>query len=240
MGIRLMIADDHVAIRAGVASLVQGTEIELVCQSETCDQTVKFALTCRPDVLLLDVRLAKGTDGLSALEQIKRKNPDIRVLVFSAVEEVKEMAYARKLGAAGYLMKGVSREDFLTAIRRVANGKQAWTVRQIRQVVSRAANEALAANDRNPLSPRELQVLRKIAAGLSNEAISEELDVVVETVKQHVKHILKKLSVQDRTQAALLALHTNLLEEPMESRARREAFVERNLFRCLGCFVETE
>ena len=72
MSIRLMIADDHLAIRAGVISLIQGTEIELVCQSETCDQTVKFALTCKPDVVLLDLRL-EGSDGLSALEQIKRE-----------------------------------------------------------------------------------------------------------------------------------------------------------------------
>ncbi len=213
MGIRLMIADDHVAVRAGVARLVQGTEIELICQAETCEQTVKFARTCRPDVVLLDLRLAAGSDGLSALEQIKRKDPDIVVLMFSAVEEVKEMAHARKLGAAGYLLKGASREEFLNYIRRVAMGRNAWTPRQIRQIVSRAANEAIAAHDRKVLSPRELEVLRKIAAGLSNDAISEEMGVVVETVKQHVKHILKKLHVEDRTQAALIALRSNLFDE---------------------------
>ena len=91
MNIRLMIADDHVAIRAGVISLIQGTEIEMICQAETCEDTVKFALTCQPDVLLLDIRLA-DSDGLIALERIKLENSEIAVIIFSAVEEVKEMA----------------------------------------------------------------------------------------------------------------------------------------------------
>ncbi len=204
-----MIADDHVAIRAGVIGMIQGTEIEVVCQAETCEQTVKFALTCQPDVLLLDVRLS-DRDGLSALEEIKRASPGISVLIFSACEEVKTMAHARSLGAQGYITKGVPREEFLKTIRRAALGKTTWTPHQLRQVVSRAAMEAVAADDRNPLSPREIEVLTKIVAGLSNEAISEELAIGIETVKQHVKHILKKLHVEDRTQAALFALRSEV------------------------------
>lgn len=123
MSVRLMIADDHLAIRAGVISLIQGTEIELVCQAETCDQTVKFALTCKPDVVLLDLRL-EGSDGLNALEQIKRENPNIAVLIFSSADEVKEMAHARKFGADGFVPKGATREELLSSIRRVATGKR--------------------------------------------------------------------------------------------------------------------
>jgi DNA-binding NarL/FixJ family response regulator len=211
MGIRLMISDDHVAVRAGIVALVQGTEIEVVCQAETCEQTVKFANTCQPDVLLLDVRL-EGSDGLAALEQIKHKSPKIPVLMFSATDEVKEMAHCRKLGAKGFLQKSASRDELLNAIRRVAVGKTVWTPRQLRQVVSRAAAEALAKKDRNPLSPREVQVLKKITAGLSNEAISDVLEIDIETVKQHVKHILRKLHVEDRTQAAVLAVRSELYD----------------------------
>src|SRR5271157_1630693 len=189
MGVGLMIAADHVAIRTGIASLIQGTEIELICQAETFEQTVKFALTCQPDVLLLDLRLG-GADGMRALEQIKRENPKISVLIFSAVEEVKEMAHARKLGAEGFVTKGATREDLLKSIRRVAMGKSVWTPRQIRQVVSRAISKAISINDRNPLSGREFEVLRLIMDGLSNEAISEKLGIDIETVKQHVKHML--------------------------------------------------
>jgi len=212
MSIRLMIADDHLAIRTGVASLIQGTEIELVCQAETCDQTVKFALTCKPDVVLLDLRL-EGSDGLQALERIKRENPSIAVLIFSSADEVKEMAHAREYGADGFVPKGATREEVLNSIRRVASGKSAWTPRQIRQVVSRAAAEALATHDRSPLSTREKQVLREIMNGCSNETIAERLKINIETVKQHVKHILKKLHVEDRTQAALLALRSNFFDE---------------------------
>src|SRR5208282_3008902 len=142
MNIRLMIADDHVAIRAGVISLIQGTEIEMICQAETCEDTVKFALTCQPDVLLLDIRLA-DSDGLIALERIKLENSEIAVIIFSAVEEVKEMARARQLGAEGFLPKGATRDELLNCIRRAASGKSVWTPRQIRQVVSRAAAAAL-------------------------------------------------------------------------------------------------
>ena len=210
MNIRLMIAEDHPIIRAGVVNLVRGTEIEVICQAETSEETVKFALTCRPDVLLLDLQLL-GSDGLIALEQIHRENPNIAVLIFSANEEVKTMAFARELGAMGFVPKGSTRDDFLQSIRRAALGKSVWTARQIRQVVSRAAAAALASHDRNPLSARETQVLGKIMDGLSNEIISEDLGIDIETVKQHVKHILKKLYVEDRTQAALLALRSNLL-----------------------------
>jgi DNA-binding NarL/FixJ family response regulator len=212
MSVRLMIADDHQAVRAGVVSLIQGTEIELVCQAETCDETVQFALACQPDVLLLDLRLA-GSDGLVALERIKREKPNMPVLIFSSADEVKEMAHARHLGADGFVPKGVSRDDLLESIRRVASGKSAWTPRQIRQVVSRAATAALAANDRNPLSGREAEVLKFIMLGHSNDSIAGKMEIDIETVKQHVKHILKKLHVEDRTQAALLALRSGFFEE---------------------------
>jgi DNA-binding NarL/FixJ family response regulator len=216
MTIRLMIADDHVAVRAGVVTFIRGTEIEVVCQAETCEQTVKYALACQPDVLLLDVRLG-GLDGLGALEQIKRHNPSIPVLIFSASEQIKDMAYARKLGADGYLPKHSTREELLSAIRRTVLGKSVWTTRQIRQVVSRAATTALANGDRNPLSAREMEVLRLILAGLSNEAISENLEIDIETVKQHVKHVLKKLHVEDRTQAALCLLRPGFYAEVAEA-----------------------
>jgi NarL family two-component system response regulator LiaR len=204
-------------------ALIQGTEIEVICQAETSEQTVKFANACRPDVLLLDIRLG-GSDGLCALEQIHRENAGIAVLIFSSSDEVKEMAHAWKLGAKGFVPKGSTRDDLLQSIRRAAQGKSVWTTRQIRQVVSRAASAALANNDRNPLSAREIDVLGKILDGLSNEGIADDLQINIETVKQHVKHILRKLHVEDRTQAALVELRSKLFErvlvsEPEELRA---------------------
>jgi DNA-binding NarL/FixJ family response regulator len=211
MSLRLMIADDHPALRNGVIEFIQGTEIQAICEAKTCRETVEHALADKPDVLLLDVRLSDG-DGLKALETIRRQNSQIAVLIFSASEDVKEMAVARKLGAAGFVSKGASREDLLNCIRRAAAGENAWTPRQIRQVVSRAASEALAANDRSPLSPREMTVLKLITEGCANDVVAEKLEITVETVKQHVKHILRKLAVEDRTQAALTAIWLKLFE----------------------------
>jgi DNA-binding NarL/FixJ family response regulator len=211
-----MIADDHPAIRKGVVEFVEGTEIEAVCQAETCQQTVEFALACKPDVLLLDMRLPDA-DGLEALATIKKQNSETAVLIFSASEDVKEMARARQLGAVGFISKGTSREDFLNSIRRAATGASVWTQRQVRQVVSRAATEALAANDRNPLSPREMKVLKLITEGSPNDVVAEKLEITIETVKQHVKHILRKLAVEDRTQAAVTAIWLKLFENtPVE------------------------
>jgi DNA-binding NarL/FixJ family response regulator len=211
MALRLMIADDHPALRNGVVEFIQGTDIQAVCQAKTCRETVERALADKPDVLLLDVRMSDG-DGLKALEAIRRQNSQLAVLIFSASEDVKEMAVARKLGAAGFVSKGASRDDLLNCIRRAAAGENAWTPRQIRQVVSRAASEALAANDRSPLSPREMKVLKLITEGCANDAVAEKLEITVETVKQHVKHILRKLAVEDRTQAALTAIWLKLFE----------------------------
>ncbi len=153
-------------------------------------------------------------DGLEAMEELRRRGCDLPILVFSASEEVKDMAKARQLGAVGFLAKSITREALLEAIRRASTGASAWTTRQIRQVASRAAAEALAANDRNPLSPREMTVLKLITEGSPNDAVAEKLHITNETVKQHVKHILRKLAVEDRTQAALTAIWLKLFDNP--------------------------
>ena len=205
-----MIADDHVAIRAGVTTLCQGTEIEVVCQAESCRQATQYAATCAPDVVLLDISLPDG-NGLDVLKQIKHEKSSASVLMLSASEDLKDLANAHRLGADGFLTKGLSRDEMLQSIRRAAAGKNVWTSRQIRQVTSRGAKAAILQGDRNPLSVRETQVLHKITRGLPNELISEEMGIDVETVKQHVKHLLKKLHVEDRTQAALWALRNSTL-----------------------------
>jgi len=213
MALRLMIADDHPAVRKGVIEFVQGTEIEVVGQAETCQQAVEYALACKPEVLLLDVRMS-GADGLEALETIRQQNDKIAVLIYSASDEVKDMAKAKQLGAIGFVSKSSSRDELLASLRRAGAGQSVWSRRQIRQVACRAAAEALAANDRNPLSPREMKVLKLITEGSPNDVVAEKLDITIETVKQHVKHILRKLAVEDRTQAALTALWLKLFENP--------------------------
>ncbi len=205
MTIRLMIADDEAISRAGVIRMVEGSEVEIVCMAGRSDEAVRFALTTQPDVLLLDVHMPVD-DGFTALERVKQERPEMCVLMFSSTDDLKEITQARALGAAGYITKDISREGLLLSIRRAAAGKKTWTREQIRRVSSRFAKEAVEKKDFAPLSARQREVLEKLAVGMPNEEIAEDLGVDIETVKQHVKQILRALRVDDRTQAAVWAL----------------------------------
>jgi DNA-binding NarL/FixJ family response regulator len=203
MDIRLMICDDHVAVREGMKALVYGTEIEVVCEAETCQQAVHLATMTKPDVVLLDIRLGND-DGLEALEELKREQPTLRVLIFSASDHLNDMARAYALGADGYVVKSGQKDELFRMIRRAFTGKKVWTVPQIRRVKSRAGAKVAEKRERIPLSDREKQVLSRLVGGASsNEVIAEDLGIDVETVKQYVRGILRKLHVEDRTQAAL-------------------------------------
>ena len=137
MSIRLMIADDHAAVRAGVISIIQGTEIEVICQAETCEQTVKLARTFQPDVLLLDVRLADLRRSNCLGVDSSREPADTGLVLLQPTMSSRWRMPI--ICAQGYVPKGASREDLLKCIRCVAKGERAWTTRQMRQVVSRAA-----------------------------------------------------------------------------------------------------
>ena len=204
MAIHLVVADDHPVSRAGVSTLLTGTEIEIVCEATNGEEAVKCTSTCDANVVLLDVRMPEK-DGFWALEQIKGRCPDLSVLMFSVSEDLGEMTRARRIGASGYLCKGIRHEDFLQAIRKAAAGRPAWTRQQLRRLCTTSAQEAMT---RQPscLTAREQQVLGMLVRGMINDEIAEELSMNVETVKQHVKHILTKLGVEDRTQAAVLAV----------------------------------
>jgi DNA-binding NarL/FixJ family response regulator len=205
--LRLLIGDDHLAVRQGVMTMLLGTEIEVAAQAASCEQTVKYTLTCEPDVVLVDMRLP-DEDGLQALRRIKNQRPETLVLMFSAFESMSTMVRAFELGAAGYLCKGIDRKKLIEAIRRAGNGKRAWTRRQLRQIgTARRSVDDSHDNTDIGLTARQRQILGKLVEGLSNEEIAESLSVDVETVKQHVKRLLTKLGVVDRTQAALWALH---------------------------------
>ncbi len=163
-------------------------------------------VSAAPDVVLLDIRL-DNEDGLDALQEIKRANPSLPVLIFSASEDLNDMSRAHRLGADGYLVKTLPKDELLRSIRRAVSGKRVWTTSQIRKVKSRGGAKAGIQRKLNPLSDREQQVLEKIIGGApSNEAIAEDLQIDVETVKQYVRSILRKLHVEDRTQAALWGL----------------------------------
>lgn len=207
---KVLIADDHEVVRSGMASLFAGTELELVAGAATAEEAVKLTVRHRPDVVLLDIRLAEG-DGLTALSRIKMERPETPVLILSTYDNPTYVARASALGAAGYLLKGASREQLLAAIRKAAGGETVWTREELRRVTGALATPRLAADVDVPLTQRESEVLRLLALGQTNKEIAQALHISYETVKEHVQHILRKLGVSDRTQAAVWAVRKGLV-----------------------------
>lgn len=211
MTIRLLIADDHEVVRAGLKSLLADAEnIELVGEAASGPEVVRLARRARPNVLLLDVRMP-GSDGLAALSQIRSDLPRTAVVMFSSYDNPTYIARAMALGAAGYLLKSASREEIVAAIGRAANGESLWSSEGKRQVSAALAAKRAPSEIDAPLTKREAEVLRQMALGLSNKEIAQALDISYETVKEHVQHILRKLGVADRTQAAVWAVRAGLV-----------------------------
>ncbi|MGA2032513.1 MAG: response regulator transcription factor [Thermoguttaceae bacterium] len=200
----MLIADDHQAVREGLVAMLRGTEFEVVAQAADCDQLVRYALTCNPDVVLTDLRMA-GLNSLEAAEAIKTKQPTVRVVVFTMAESIPAMIRARNIGADGYILKDVARETLLESLRQIMQGKAGWSCKQLRQI-GPARRRVYDADIFTGLTQRQAEVLDRIMCGLSNEKIAEDLAIDQETVKQYVKSLLSKLGVEDRTQAALWAL----------------------------------
>ncbi len=208
--IRLLVADDQEIVRSGVKALLTGTEIKVVAEAASSQAAVKLALEEELDLVLLDIRMPDG-DGLTALGRIKLDKPDLPVLLFSAFDNLASVARAIALGASGFLLKGCSRDEFLNAIRVVAAGENAWS-RKRRRGASRSLKvAALAGTVEASLTDREGEVLRQMANGLTNEQIAVELNIASDTVKEHVQHILRKIGLMDRTQAAVWAVRNGLV-----------------------------
>jgi DNA-binding NarL/FixJ family response regulator len=207
--IRLLIADDHELLRSGVKAMLAGTEIEVIAEVATGQAAVTYVSEHKVDVVLLDVRMPEG-DGVTALGRIKLDKPDLPILIFSAYADPAYIARAVALGASGYLLKDRTRADLLDAIRKAAAGESVFTRDELRRVARALATPRVAADVDVPLSQREGEVMRQMAYGLTNNDIAKTLGISSETVKEHVRHILRKIGVTDRTQAALWAVRKGL------------------------------
>lgn len=208
--IKLVIADDHEVVRSGLKTLLAGTEIKVVAELSTGAEAVEYAKEHDPDVVMLDVRMPDG-DGLTALGRIKLDKPDMPVLILSTFDNPTYIARAVALGASGYLLKGCTRDQLLDGIRKSAAGESAWTRDELRRVTGALATPRLTADVEVPLTQRESEVLRQLAYGLTNKEIAQALHISYETVKEHVQHILRKIGVSDRTQAAVWAVRKELV-----------------------------
>ncbi|MEX0714883.1 MAG: response regulator transcription factor [Pirellulales bacterium] len=210
MAIRVLVVDDHEVVRSGLASLLEGTQVEVVALASGGDEALPLARRHRPDIVLLDIRM-NGMDGLATLEELRRTVPECRVIMLSSYDNPTYVARANALGASDYLLKGSTREQLLGAIAAVAAGKAPSDVGEMRRVAGAMAARKKQDNVDVALTQRETQVLRHLALGLSNKEIGRSLSISIETVKEHVQHLLRKIDAADRTQAAVWAVRKGLV-----------------------------
>jgi DNA-binding NarL/FixJ family response regulator len=210
MSIRVVVADDHEIIREGLIAQLSGTEVEVIGLASDGETAVQMALERSPDVLLLDVRMP-GLDGLEALARVKGGQPEQVVLMMSSYDNPGYAAKAVSLGASGYLLKDAPRDELLAALRRVALGQDLWSREKLRRVSGSIASLGEPIQPEVTFTKREKDVLQLLANGQTNREIAERLEISAETVKEHVKHLLTKIGVADRTQAAVWAVRNGMI-----------------------------
>ena len=208
--IRVLVADDHAIVREGLRSLLE-TEpgMELAGEAVDGEEAVAHARAVRPDVILLDLMMPR-LDGIAAIGEIKREQPDARILVLTSFAEDEKVFAAIKAGALGYLLKDSSPQELLQAIREVARGESSLHPTIARKVLRELSRPPELPATPEPLTARELDVLRLVAQGLSNQEIAGRLALSERTARTHVSQILAKLQLANRTQAALYALREGL------------------------------
>jgi DNA-binding NarL/FixJ family response regulator len=208
MTIRVLIADDHEIVRHGLRTLLElDPELEVVGQAADGAEAVRMAARDRPDVVLMDL-VMPGTDGVTAIQRIRQEQPETEIIALTSVLEDALVVSAIRAGAIGYLLKDTRSAELIRAIKAAADGQ----VQLSPKVAARLFHE-IRAPETSPetLSPRESEVLRLLASGLTNKEMARTLDVGEKTVKTHVSRILGKLGVQSRTQAALYASRMGLI-----------------------------
>ncbi len=210
MSITVIVADDHQVVRTGLASLLEDTDIEIVGEAANGDEAVERTRQCKPDVVLMDIRMPES-DGLGALEKIRQESPDLPIVMISTYDNPTYVARSVALGATDYVLKDSGRQELVDAIQRAAAGQspsEDSILYRIKDTMSRRRDRI--DRDEVPLTNRELQVLRHVALGLSNREIGRSLGISIETVKEHVQNILRKIDASDRTQAAVWAIKKGL------------------------------
>lgn len=212
--IRILIADDHAVVREGLRALLS-TEpgMELVGEAADGVEAVSKALTLQPDIMLLDLMMPRK-DGIAVLSEIKTAQPAMPVVVLTSFAEDEKVFGAIKGGAQGYLLKDSSPRELLDAIRAVYRGESSLHPAIARKVIQELNRPSPLPPTQEPLTEREVDVLRHVARGLPNEEIAQELTISERTVRTHITNILAKLHLANRTQAALYALREGLTRLP--------------------------
>lgn len=210
--IRILIVDDHDIVREGQRALIE-TEpgMELVGEAKNGIEAVELAERLQPDVILMDLHMPKK-DGVEAITEIKGENPESRILVLTSFNEDENVYAAIKAGAMGYLLKDSSPQKILKSIRKVYQGETSIGPRIAQKLMREIQRTSDSPPTEEPLTIREMEVIQLIAKGLSNQEIAEKLVISERTARTHITHILGKLHLANRTQAAIYALREGLAD----------------------------
>ena len=210
--IRVLIADDHPVVRRGLRTLFTSEPgIEPVGEAADGVEAVAMARSLQPDVILLDM-VMPHKNGLEAINEIKQDNPEARILVLTSFAEDEKVFPAIKAGALGYLLKDSSPEELLDAIRNVYHGQSSLHPTIARKLINELKRPSDLLPTQTTLTDREVDVLKLVAQGLTNHEIADKLVLSEWTVRTHVRNILDKLHLANRTQAALYALKEGLAD----------------------------
>jgi two-component system, NarL family, response regulator LiaR len=210
--IRVLVVDDHAVVREGLRTFLELQDgLEVVGEAADGAEAIREAERMRPDVILMDLVMPR-LDGVGAMRELRRRLPSSRVIVLTSFAEDDRLLPAIQAGAAGYLLKDVEPQELARAVRAAHAGEALLDPAVAARLVDAIAQPA-GTGPPQRLTPRERQVLDLIGHGLSNKRIARELGISEKTVKTHVGHVLAKLGVADRTQAALHAVRAGLLDD---------------------------
>lgn len=215
--IRVLICDDQTVVREGLAAILStDDEIEVVGLARNGEEALALAAADRPDVVLMDLNMPV-MNGVQATQHFRRNHPTVRVLVLTTYADDAWVIDAIRAGAAGYLLKDTRRDDLVAAIKGTAEGKSfldpAVAGKLMRQMAAAPVARPVATGQIEAMTERELEVLRLLAQGYSNPEIAQQVHLAAGTVRNYVSTILQKLGVEDRTQAAVVALQRGLISQ---------------------------
>jgi DNA-binding NarL/FixJ family response regulator len=203
--LRVMLVDDHALVRSAVRQAIAADDVELVAEAATAEDAFALALAVRPDVMLLDIDLP-GMNGIQMLEELAPRLPETKIVILTVSDSERDVIEALARGASGYLTKDLSPEALLRAIRGTQRGELAmsrrYAARAIRHFVEAARRAGGGSGVIAGLSPRENDVLRMLAEGLTDREIAAALVISPRTVETHVSNVLHKLNVRKRAEAA--------------------------------------